>query len=73
MPIRRRGGDRMNQRGSAIDANRRLHAKGPLVAFLGPVHLGIPLIGAMLHQTGARIMVASTMVPRWTVNPWATR
>ena len=29
----------------------RLHAKLPLVALLGVVHLGIPLLGASLHRT----------------------
>lgn len=73
MHIRRRGGDRMNQWGSAIAANMRLHAEGPLVAFLALVHLGIPLLGAILRRTGTRIIVASTMVPRWAVNPCAAR
>ncbi len=51
MHIGRRGGDRMNQRGAAVDANMRLHAEVPLVAFPGLVHLEIPLFRTILRRT----------------------
>lgn len=42
----------MDQFRLAIDTDMRLHAEVPLVAFLGLMHLGIPLLGPILGRTG---------------------
>jgi hypothetical protein len=41
----------MNQLGLAIHPNMDLHAKMPLVPLLGLMHLGIPLLLAILRRT----------------------
>ena len=52
MHIRRRCHYRVNQLGPAIDANMGLHAKAPLVALLGLVHLRIPFAFPVPGRTG---------------------
>jgi hypothetical protein len=43
-----------------IDTNVGLHAKVPLIAFLGLMHLRIALLLFVLVELGASMMVAST-------------
>lgn len=52
MYIRRRGNDRMNQLGPAVDAYVCLHAEVPLIPFLGLVHLGIALLALVFDRAG---------------------
>ena len=54
MHSRRRRGDRMNQFRLTVDADMRLHAEVPRLAFLRLMHLRIPLLRPILARTGRR-------------------
>ena len=45
-----RGDHRVDQLGAAVDAKMRIHAKIPLVALLGLMHLGIARLGGVLGR-----------------------
>jgi hypothetical protein len=56
-----RGGDQaVGQATLGIDTNVGLHAKVPLIAFLGLMHLRIALLLFVLGRAGCSMMVAST-------------
>jgi hypothetical protein len=50
--IGRRGDDRVDQLGAAVDAEMRLHAEIPLVALLRLMHLGIARLVGILGRRG---------------------
>ena len=60
-----RGGDSCGSGHFGIDTNVGLHAKVPLIAFLGLMHLRIALLLFVLGRAYA-MMVASTKVP-WVI------
>src|SRR5205807_391991 len=68
-----RGDYGVDDLGPAVDAKMGLHAEVPLVALLGLVHVGITALSAFLVEDGAVMIVASTMVPVETFNPFASR
>ena len=57
----------------AVHADMRLHAKVPLITFLGLMHLRVTLAVLVLGRTRRAMIVASMMVPVPTLIPWAER
>src|ERR1700730_608570 len=68
--IGRRRHHRMDQLGSTVDPEMRLHPEIPLVALLRLMHLGIARLAAFLVDDGALMIVASTIVPVATFSPF---
>lgn len=63
----------VNQPVLAVDADMGLHAKVPLVAHAGLVHVGSWALSLFLVELGAWMMLASMMVPREADRPFSCR
>src|SRR6516164_4177503 len=67
--IGRGGGHRVDQLAAAVDAKMRLHAKVPLIALLGLMHLGVTrLVGVLWAQLSPPLACISPWGPGCALN-----